>query len=94
MPQNFHHGQHASNFQQAGSSGTTPTNVQFRFTVGNQVESPMNNQRTYPEGTTKDTSPNVHQTPSPNIGFTNYLESGSTSQQPRHGGLFNIWGTT
>lgn len=94
IPQNFHHGQHASNFQQVGSSGTTPTNVQFGFTVGNQVESPMNNQRKYPEGTTTNASPKVHQTPSLNIGFTHYFESGSTSQQPRHGGLFNIWGTT
>ncbi|KAL0875808.1 hypothetical protein Bca101_025513 [Brassica carinata] len=94
IPQNFHHGQHASNSQQASSSGTTPSNVQCGFTVGNQVGSPMNNQRKYPEGTTTYTSPRVHQTPSPNIGFTNYFESGSTSQRPRHGGLFNIWGTT
>lgn len=45
IPQNFHLGQQASNFQQAGSSGTTPKNVQFGFTVGNQVGSSMNTQK-------------------------------------------------
>ncbi|CAN6890683.1 unnamed protein product [Brassica oleracea] len=40
IPQNFHHGQQPSNVQQTGSSGTTPTNVHYGFTVGNQGGSP------------------------------------------------------
>ena len=30
---------------------------------------------------------------SPGHGFTNYFETGQVPQTPRHGGLFNIWGT-
>ncbi|CAN6884163.1 unnamed protein product, partial [Brassica oleracea] len=49
IPQNFHHGQQPSNVQQTGSSGTTPTNVHYGFTVGNQGGSPLNTQRNYSE---------------------------------------------
>uniref|UniRef100_M4FBD5 Uncharacterized protein n=1 Tax=Brassica campestris TaxID=3711 RepID=M4FBD5_BRACM len=94
IPQNFYHGQQPSNVQQAGSSGTTPTNVHYGFTVGNQGGSPLNTQRNYSEGASIDSSPKVHQSPSTSIGFTNYFEPGSTSQRPRRGGLFNIWRTT
>ncbi|CAN6894265.1 unnamed protein product, partial [Brassica oleracea] len=41
IPQNFHHGQQPSNVQQTSSSGTTPTNVHYGFTVGNQGGSPL-----------------------------------------------------
>ncbi|CAG7872144.1 unnamed protein product, partial [Brassica rapa] len=74
--------------------GTTPTNVHYGFTVGNQGGSPLNTQRNYSEGASIDSSPKVHQSPSTSIGFTNYFEPGNTSQRPRRGGLFNIWRTT
>ncbi|KAH0894159.1 hypothetical protein HID58_056588 [Brassica napus] len=94
IPQNIHHGQQPSNVQQTGSSGTTPTNVHYGFTVGNQGGSPLNTQRNYSEGASIDSSPKVHQSPSTSIGFTNYFEPGNTSQRPRRRGLFNIWRTT
>ncbi|CAH8388224.1 unnamed protein product [Eruca vesicaria subsp. sativa] len=77
--------------KQAGSSGTTPTNVQFRFTIENQVESPINTRQRFSEGTSTYT---LHQAPSPNIDFTNYFESGRTSERPGRGGPFNICGNT
>ncbi|CAD5324810.1 unnamed protein product [Arabidopsis thaliana] len=70
------------NFQQGGSSGTTPTNVQYGFSVGGQGD-----------GATTETPPIIQQTSSSGLGFTNYFETGQMPQTPRRGGLFNIWGT-
>ncbi|CAA0384397.1 unnamed protein product [Arabidopsis thaliana] len=70
------------NFQQGGSSGTTPTNVQYGFSVGGQGD-----------GATTETPPIIQQTSSSGLGFINYFETGQMPQTPRPGGFFNIWGT-
>jgi len=60
------------NFQQGGSSGTTPTNVQYGFSVGCQED-----------GATTETPPIIQQTSSSGLGFTNYFETGQMPQTPR-----------
>ncbi|KAL1198439.1 hypothetical protein V5N11_008912 [Cardamine amara subsp. amara] len=81
------------NASQWGSMGMTPTNVQYGFSVGSQEENVRNTQQDIPDGAPVGASPNVHQTSSRGLDFTNYFEPDHISHTPRPGCLFNIWGT-
>ncbi|KAL1221776.1 hypothetical protein V5N11_036152 [Cardamine amara subsp. amara] len=87
-PLNFHPGH-----QQGNSTRMTPTNVQYRFSVGSQEENVRNTQQDTPDGAAIRASLNVHQTSSRGLDFTNYFEAGHISHTPTPGGLFNIWKT-
>ncbi|EOA18928.1 hypothetical protein CARUB_v10007567mg [Capsella rubella] len=85
-PPNSQTWQQTHNFQQGVSSRTTPTNVQYGFSLGSEGETMRNTQHEPSGGATIETS-------SSGLGFTNYFETGQLPQIPRLGGLFNIWGT-
>ncbi|CAH2061063.1 unnamed protein product [Thlaspi arvense] len=79
------------NYQQGGSSGTTPTNVQYEFSVGSQEQSLRNSQQDISDSAAAGNSANAQGTLLHGLDFINYYEPARKSPTPTHGGLFNIW---
>lgn len=52
-----------------------------------------NTQQEIPDDAVVGASPNVYQTISHGLDFTNYFEGGHISHTSRPGDIFNIWGT-